>query len=398
MDSLKLTDTKLRRYFSFAPFPGQLLELDGLRGLAVILVLLRHASRPFWSSNEPLLPVFGWDAGTLLINGWIGVDLFFVLSGFLITHHILRQRERYDGVWRWKPYLQKRALRIVPAYYAVLFLAAAGAFPAYEIAPDLMGLRLAYHMLFFQDYLPANIVVAFWSLGVEEKFYLFAPLIVLARANAASLRERVAGIGVFLCIAVVLRVITAVGKPDIDNYDAFFAVFRSPLHMTLDPILMGVMLAFIYRAREEVPRLTAVGTANYVFWSGAILLALLTGIGEMMGDIGWWDKTLQPTAIAISFSAITFGLLFGGGPAAIFRTALLRFFARISYSLYLVHLPLVPLSLLLANRVSDAESGFGVFLTIFVLLSIVAALLIHFAIEKPFLLIKDRIDQGRRNA
>jgi peptidoglycan/LPS O-acetylase OafA/YrhL len=297
-----------------------------------------------------------------------------------------------------KPYLQKRALRIVPAYYAVLFLAAAGAFPAYEIAPDLMGLRLAYHMLFFQDYLPANIVVVFWSLGVEEKFYLLAPLLVLARANAASLRERVTGIGMFLCIAVVLRVITAVGKPDIDNYDAFFVVFRSPLHMTLDPILMGVLLAFIYRAREEVPRLTAVGTANYVFWSGAILLALLTGIGAMMGDIGWWDKTLQPTAIAIGFSAITFGLLFGGGPAAIFRTALLRFFARISYSLYLVHLPLVPLSLLLANRVSDAESGFGVFFTIFVLLSIVAALLIHFAIEKPFLLIKDRIDQGRRNA
>ena len=84
--------------------------------------------------------------------------------------------------------------------------------------------------------------------------------------------------------------------------------------------------------------------------------------------------------------------------AAIFRTALLRFFARISYSLYLVHLPLVPLSLLLANRVSDAESGFGIFFAIFMLMSIVAALLIHFAIEKPFLLIKDRIDQGQRNA
>ena len=141
---------------------------------------------------------------------------------------------------------------------------------------------------------------------MEEKFYLIAPLLVLARANAASLRERVTGIGVFLCIAVVLRVITAIGKPDIDNYDAFFVVFRSPFHMTLDPILMGVILAFVYRAREEVPRLTAVSTANYVFWSGAVFLALLTGSSAMMDDIGWWDKTLQPTAIAIGFSAITF--------------------------------------------------------------------------------------------
>jgi peptidoglycan/LPS O-acetylase OafA/YrhL len=109
----------------------------------------------------------------------------------------------------------------------------------------------------------------------------------------------------------------------------------------------------------------------------------------MMRDITWWDKTLQPTLVAFTFAAITYGLIFGGGPRALFRSTMLFVTARISYSLYLIHLPLVPLSLVLANTL--APGSFSIFAVLFIAISTAAAMILHFAVEKPFLGVKDRI-------
>ena len=113
------------------------------------------------------MSIAGWNAAALLVNGWVGVDLFFVLSGFLIAKHLLCRLADPNGL-ALGAYIAKRALRIVPAYYAVLLLVAAGVVPIYTVAPEALALRLGYHALFLQDYLPANIVVVFWSLGVQE--------------------------------------------------------------------------------------------------------------------------------------------------------------------------------------------------------------------------------------
>ena len=357
----------------------------------MILVLLRHAAHLGWDQSAPLAPILGLDAGTFMLNGWIGVDLFFVLSGFLISHHIIKLNERHEGHWPWRLYLAKRGLRIVPAYYAVLFLAALGSFPYYAVSDQLVGFRIGYHMLFLQDYLPANIVVAFWSMGVEEKFYLVAPFLVLACARQDSQARRIALPLAILAGVVVLRVITMYLHLEVTTYEAFFPVFRSPFHMTLDPILLGVTLAFLYRGRAEWPRLTAPHSARLVFWAGVACFIALTTSGDLMGQISWWDKTLQPLAIAVIFAAITFGLLFDGGPSRLFGSTVLLFFARISFSLDLVHLPLVPFAKELAVRQGGAEAGFSVFFVIFISISVVAALLLHYAVEKPFLNMKDRI-------
>ena len=73
-----------------------------------------------------------------------------------------------------------------------------------------------------------------------------------------------------------------------------------------------------------------------------------------MAEITWWDKALQPTVIALACAA----MIFDGGLAAIFRSTLLFFFIRISYSLYLIHLPLAPVSLRLSNKLSSGENVF----------------------------------------
>jgi peptidoglycan/LPS O-acetylase OafA/YrhL len=338
-----------------------------------------------------LLSLLGWDLGTFLANGWTGVDLFFVLSGFLITHHILRTRERHGGDWQWRPYLEKRALRIVPAYYTVLLLAVFGAFSYFPVSQEGIWGRVVYHLLFLQDYLPSDIVVTFWSLGVEEKFYLVAPFLTLALIKLPTLKQRAYGVVGVIVLGVGARTLTAFLKPEVVTYVDFFPVFRSPFHMTLDGLLIGVLLALVYWTRETNPDLISSKAANIGFWLGAVCFLVLSTTGVMMNEITWWDKTLQPLVIALGFGGMAFGLLFGGGPGWIFRSAFLFFFARISYTLYLVHFPLIPLSVKMATDIAPGESVFLVFFTIYVTLSLVAALSLHYLVEKPFLLIKDRV-------
>ncbi|MGB8221557.1 MAG: acyltransferase [Polyangiales bacterium] len=383
--------SRVVRYLSFRRVPGQLPELDGLRGLAIILVVLRHGVQPYPLADHALFPIFGWDLGTFFTNGWIGVDLFFVLSGFLITHHILRSREKHAGGWRWRPYLEKRALRIVPAYYAVLLLAANGWFSDYDISFEGIRGRIVYHLLFLQDYLPSDIVVTFWSLGVEEKFYLLAPFLTLALLKLPRLRQRVLGVVALIILGVGVRTLTAFLRPEVATYTDFFRVFRSPFHMTLDGLLIGVLIAVVYRARAEKPDLVSSSAANITFWMGAATILFVSTTSVMMKEITWWDKTLQPLVIASGFGGMTFGLIFGGGPSWIFGSLGLFFFARISYTLYLIHFPLIPHAISIATQLAPEASVFLVFFIIYLSLAIPFAILLHYLVEKPFLLLKDRV-------
>ena len=152
--------------------PERIPELDGLRGLAVLMVMAYHAF-----AYEMVREQWGGLARALVwvTNlGWLGVDLFFVLSGFLITGVLLRTRQdaRYLSNFYWR-----RALRILPLYFFVLlviglFYAHAGQFVLLSALflvnwASLFGVPLIYGPL--------------WSLAVEEHFYLFWPWVVRAR-------------------------------------------------------------------------------------------------------------------------------------------------------------------------------------------------------------------------
>jgi peptidoglycan/LPS O-acetylase OafA/YrhL len=180
-------------------------------------------------------------------------------------------------------------------------------------------------------------------------------------------------------------------EPDVTTYVDFFQVFRSPFHMTLDGLLVGVLIALLYRARSTNPELVSLRSAHVVFWIGAATILFVSTTSAMMNEIDLWDKTLQPFVIAAGFGGMTFGLLFGGGPAWFFRSLALFVFARISYTLYLVHFPLIPQAINIATQIAPEESVFLVFFVVYLSLSLPAALLLHYLVEKPFLLIKARI-------
>jgi peptidoglycan/LPS O-acetylase OafA/YrhL len=383
----------LRRYLAMDRPAGSLPELDGLRALAIVLVLFRHAVVPFRPADGALLPIGGWDAATPFVNGWMGVDLFFVLSGFLITHHVCR---RYGGVLdrrSWGDYLLRRALRIVPAYYAMIAVVAAGLVPFYAVDSRDLGRSVGSHLLFMQDYLGSDLLVVFWSLGVEEKFYLLAPLVL-----AGVLAVRRTAIQYALVVAVALlpmlfRWIVARETPAGIAYPMYFQLFRSPFHLGFDGLAMGMLCALVYRYRACWPLLRDRRCSDTIFWLGAAAVAALLVATPLFDAIGFFDEVPLGLVLAVGMSGMLLGLTLGGGPRAWFRGRALFVVSKLSYTLYLVHYALIPAATALADAAFGEPSSplarFAVFLPIYLVLSFVGAALLHYLVEKPFLVLRD---------
>lgn len=374
-------------YFGFSRVDGAIAELDGLRAIAILLVLFRHAILPARNGEAPILPVGGWDAAIPFINGWIGVDLFFVLSGFLITRHLLRRMER-AGPFDIFSYLSARALRIVPTYFAVLALVVAGAIPFFEIGEKLLALRVGYHLLFLQDYLPANIVVAFWSLGVEEKFYILAPFIMFGAYRSKSLPRRYCLLVLLVIIPSSLRLLTDIADPGVTGYIEFFRVFRSPFHLTFDGLAIGVLCAFLQKDRL-IGRMSD-AAINALFWTSSGILILLLFPTELLAVIDGFDRIVQQLAISLAFGGVLVSVITRPKGTGFLSGPLMLIIARISYPLYLIHMPLVPVALYLSGyHVGDSLLALTGYLLVFVTLCVAATMALHYAVEKPFLILKD---------
>lgn len=385
---------RLPGYFAMTRRGGAIAALDGLRAIAIILVLFRHAARAFWSDSEGLFPVGSWDLATPMMNGWMGVDLFFALSGFLILHHMMR---RWGGNPRridLRVYFTKRVLRIVPAYVAVLFIAAAGLFPYYDPGAQNMGVRISYHLLFLQDYLASNIVVPFWSLGVEEKFYILAPLLLIGLATLRKPAWQYGALGVLILAPFAIRSLIAWHNPEAATYEAYFRIFRSPFHACFDGLAAGALCALLYRDRAKLAWANDPRVARGMFWTGVAIIGLLMLPVPLLDRIGFFDKTLLQSVIAVGMGLIVMAATLPGGAPKCLDAKWLFVVAQISYVLYLLHWPLIPGVLDLAGGIPGymalpPAAQFLVFLPLFLGISTAAALALHYAVEKPFLILKD---------
>lgn len=349
--------------------------LDVLRALAVLLVMLRH-----FSSVGMAEGTIGFGPlDNFMLNGWIGVDLFFLLSGYLIA------RPFFTGSFPgWKPYLWRRALRILPAYFLVLALLVMGAFPFYDFAREDLGWRVTYHLLFLQDYLPADILVVLWSLGVEEKFYLLCPLLLPLILRAPLRWQYVALLGVILLGPLARALALAVYGPATD-YPMFFEVYRSPFHACIDGLFLGVLVARLHVAGQLVhlkPR-----QAQQLFFLGLGGLLILLASVELLAYLGPVAAVLRPNVISLLMALLLLATVAGGMPRWLEQAPLL-YTGRISYSLYLLHLPLLGLALAMSSHVS---SSWLVQLAFFALFSFAAAGLSYRLVEQPFLRLKNKL-------
>ena len=376
-------------YLSFSRAHNSIDALDGLRTIAIVLVLFRHAIRAVEDRIDSVFDFNGWSLATPMLNGWMGVDLFFVLSGFLIGGHLIRRRGHFSSKTLGS-YFGSRALRIIPTYFCVLFLVAAGFFPFLKVASEDLSISLIWHMLFLQDYLSSDIIVAFWSLGVEEKFYIIAPFLVLGIGRLKSIKLRISALVVIGLIPMILRGIH-LAYIDFDySYLAYFETFRSPFHMTFEGLLMGVLCAEIYENLTLRTRLKEVQTIIFSIGTAIIVVHLLPF--NLLAAITVYDVVFQPLILSIGFGMILLATALRNSKTGWLTSYFSLIGARLSYSLYLVHMAVIPAATVLTIFFEvKGLAFFATFCIIYLAMSVIMSLIIHFLIEKPFLQLKSRV-------
>ena len=286
-------------------------ELDVVRGIAVLLVVFLHGmALPLHGELSP----FGRVLYNLSQYGWVGVNLFFVLSGFLITGILLDCRHRPDYFRR---FYIRRALRILPALYAVLLIlqiTGLASFPFIAVSflflanfAGLLGIAKGYGVL--------------WSLAVEEHFYMLWPFIV----HKCSLRKLLT-LTIMICLgSPFLRSLLLV-HPVPKHFASLYTWFN------LDGLSLGALLAIWLRMPAfRRYQLTRVALPALILGSAAFV---------MLAGHPWADVTVAKTACNLASAGFLSCALLAGTSKwkALVDWSIFKFFGFISYGLYLIHI------------------------------------------------------------
>lgn len=371
------------------PSPTQrIAALDGVRAIAIIMVMARHSVLPFHVREWNLA---GYDLATPLLNGWIGVDLFFALSGYLIAQHLVT---RYDGtaiIHDFGTYVRRRAWRILPAYLAVLAVVVLGLIPYYRHGSTNLVRDVAVHLAMWQDQGDANLLVGFWSLGVEEKFYLVAPMLVWAAMRLGGRRR----VGLLVAVAGVpslLRVATLAASGPATTYTAWFQRFRSPAHLTADALLLGLALAVALREpviRQWLRRrIRWIGPAS---WTALIVIVSAT---RLVDPPTVAEHLALQSLIAVATTGIVCSAVLGGPETRWLRASVFGPVAVGAYSLYLTHQLVIPAALRWTGFPATG-GGYVAFLAPFLTLSVLASGALYLGVERPALRFRDRGRTGQ---
>lgn len=304
-------------------------QLDGLRAAAILMVFATHAA------YAPLL--------------WAGVDLFFVLSGYLITGILLRLKgQRSSGYFR--PFYLRRARRILPPYFLFLILAAA-IFHTGWLA-SLWCVLFSANIGLALGKINAAVLTPLWSLAVEEQFYLIWPCVVLL-CNARTLKR------VALSVIVVSPLLRAAATPFFHTHFPiyFLSVFRA------DGLCAGALIALAQTDPSFWLTLSRKGTVAALIAGSALCFGLLAILPSFhTGSNSVLFNSLGYSLISLFFfGVLIFALTLTKGFAlTVLSWPPLRYLGRISYSFYLWH---VAVLMLLFERIHSSPlavlSGFA---------------------------------------
>lgn len=355
---------------------AQFSGLDTLRALAITVVMLYHLTI-FGELPLRILPITSF--------GWMGVDLFFVLSGFLIGQQVLKPY-RMGQQFSILDFYKRRAFRILPAYFAVLslyFLV-----PSWRESPNIAPLWkfLTFTMNFGFSFDQRAFSHA-WSLCVEEHFYLLLPLLVALLMRRASVRKTVA----FLCFVVLSGI--ALRAFLIPHYpDDVWTLIYFPSITRLDGLVAGVMLATIRTFRRSWWD-NLMRRGHMLFIAGAVCTGCFmwmfrdNDLGNSTGSAKW-GVILGFPLLSLGLGLITASSISTNGLLARVRVPGSKFIATLVFSLYLTHKAVAHFIKLHFSPITLTQGPESWLLYSIGCFSV--ALLLHVAIERPFLRLRDQ--------
>lgn len=364
-----LTDLIQLNYKKGIHYPS----LDGLRGLAVLLVFVFH--------TMSYVQIFRL--------GWIGVDLFFVLSGFLITGILVDSKDK-PGYY--KNFISRRALRIFPLYFffiILILIVLPAIFPAIFTGLDYYKQHQGWYWLYISNWLPlstasgtSTLLDHLWSLSIEEQFYIFWPFIVLIASAKNLIRISL----VLISGAVFIRYFgsSLLGNVRVFEYYNTFA--------RVDSLLIGALVALLYRMKPIVliklalPLLLVSTLIIFII----IIMRKKLDFANLIDSFSLWD---------VFFAAV---LVFAISQRnnwlkSILNTKILKFFGKYSYGIYVYHQPVY--KLMFDKVIGPYKVHFtylpGTATAICLILTILTALLSYNILEKPFLQLKVYFEPAR---
>ena len=385
----------------FEPPSDQFAGLNGLRSISSYLVVFIHAA--IFSGQFLLTPGSkpGLPAYFLVVNGfWVGLDVFFVLSGFLIGRILLASLQRTGTIEFWS-FFTRRSMRIFPAYYltltfGLLVYARLGIRAFHFIQGgatwrDLLATSWQNYLYVLNYYVSSeapSIMSQAWSLCVEEHFYLALPMVLVLcfRARPAARLPLLIG---FASIFFVIRIVGYMQNPDVVLLEGFY--YRS--HNRFDEPMVGVFVAYLHvyhyeRFKAVVERM---GQATWLLGMALVLCVWVFGGLQMQG----------PFAVIFQFPVMAVGAALLITNTLFLKNGFTRFFehpfwfpvARVSYSIFLNHMFVLYAVMEMPAFAPGRQMGYGRITAMgatVVAFSILCAAITYVTIERPL------IDLGRR--
>ncbi|WP_075602578.1 acyltransferase family protein [Saccharicrinis aurantiacus] len=370
---IKITERKTERLHG----------LDHLRTIAILLVMVFHYGRGIPAYLEPIKQI-----------GWTGVDLFFVLSGYLIGFQLLIEYKNTNRISFGQFYI-KRFFRIIPAYLAVLIM-----YYSLSELKEGSGLPPLWKFLTFtQNFgLNAQTEKSFshaWSLCIEEQFYLLLPIsIVLLFKNKLQKTTPYLIIGLII-LGYILRLYNWQEhvQPFIDNGNrrqmvyGFLEKVYYPSYNRMDGLLMGLSIAVIFNYKPNI-KAKLIQHGNKVLLAG--LMVFMLAYVLCANFISYNTSIYGYPLISLAYAIIVLAAI---SPTCLlykFKTKFTLLIATLSYSIYLTHKQVYHFTKMFIKDLGNESIEQWTF-WICIIIAIVAGLLLHLIIEKPFLKLRDKL-------
>ncbi|TKC00283.1 acyltransferase family protein [Pedobacter cryophilus] len=363
--------------------PLKFYGLDNLRAFAIIMVLLFHYSG--WFQHPAWFPkVFEF--------GWIGVDLFFVLSGFLISSQLFVQIKK-EGAFSMREFFIKRFFRIIPVYYFVvaiyfLFSFFSNDFGARQQLPPLWKF-LTFTQNFNADFANTGSFSQVWSLCVEEQFYLILPFTLLFFLKVGKLKKAyllliILFLGGFLIRMFCYKYIYLSAINGIANKAIWLSTIYFPTYCRLDGLLIGVVIAAFYNYLPSL-FLKLSNYANTIIVVG--ILIVIIAYFPSRYQYNFVNTIFGFPTICLAFGLLVLGAIMPNSMLYQWKSKLLSKIAQLSYSIYLIHM-----AVFLSMQTILFEFGIIKNSNLTFLFSLIFcgffSLILHYCIEKPFMKIR----------